>query len=374
MSLLPTSAHLFGLTFAGIYVGSLYVSQYGRLVFSSSSTSPKREEGEKDKGRVPPQYQKGRDDPTVIRARLTAASFATFACLFLACAIVAHVTHGSVTTDSLNASIKDASSLLGLSFPPLHLSSLFPHLVIPTLFLGPLTAVLINYLPSITLDSTKFEFSFFLPSLFPNDDDDNNNGSLSSLIVLRNYIVAPITEELVFRSCILSIYLLAFPSSSSSLTPTKIILLSPLHFGLAHLHHAWETYNRFGRTKTALKRAVLQSTFQMAYTTLFGALCAFLWLRGIPDTTTNSNLDTTPSTPPTTRTYTVYPSRLPSVYAPITAHIFCNFMGFPDFSGDVERGQKRWGVAGAWLVRLAYLSGVARFGLAVWTQEGRAGW
>lgn len=84
----------------------------------------------------------------------------------------------------------------------------------------------------------------------------------------------PVTEEIVFRACILAIYHLAGASRP------KMIFLSPLWFGVgklctlsfakdpsrkafltsylftAHLHHAWDVYNRFGRTTSALKRAV----------------------------------------------------------------------------------------------------------------------
>ncbi|KAK7468376.1 CAAX prenyl protease [Stygiomarasmius scandens] len=347
MSLSTTSAHLLGLTYAGVYVGSLYVSKYGRTVFTSV-TRPGREgtrgEQEEEKRRVSVQ-ERSRDDPTVIRARLTAVSFATLGCLVLACVIVAQVEYGSLGWHSLQTSVTDASVLLGLRLPPFNLSSLLPHFVIPALFLGPLTALFIDSLPgSHTFRSGNLQP--FLTDPF-------------SLISIRNYIIAPITEELVFRSCILSTYLFAF-SSTPSLTSTKIIFLSPLHFGLAHLHHAWEAYNRFGRTRAALKRAVLQSTFQMVYTTVFGSLCAFLWLRGVPSLSESAR--------------TVYSSRAPSVYAPITAHIFCNLMGFPDFSGDIYRARARLGPIGGVLVRIAYLGGVGLFGWAVWSEKGRGLW
>lgn len=86
---------------------------------------------------------------------------------------------------------------------------------------------------------------------------------------VRNYFFGPITEELVFRACVLAVYHLAGSSRN------KMIFLSPLLFGLggyslfspevkavyscviAHLHHAWEMYTNGGKTATAAKRALL---------------------------------------------------------------------------------------------------------------------
>jgi hypothetical protein len=104
----------------------------------------------------------------------------------------------------------------------------------------------------------------------------------------------------VFRSCILSMLHLA------NVSRTKIILFGPLFFGLgtlpsntnpscfrfvfvlginadmrcplpplAHVHHAWDTYNRFGRTKTALKRALLTSSMY----TFFFCIPSFKFLK-----------------------------------------------------------------------------------------------
>ena len=89
-------------------------------------------------------------------------------------------------------------------------------------------------------------------------------------VFFRNlqYDKAPITEEIVFRSCVLGVMRLARCSWSS------MIFLSPLWFGAgknfacvvlylcihlrtAHLHHGWDLYNRFGKSRAALKRALL---------------------------------------------------------------------------------------------------------------------
>lgn len=58
-----------------------------------------------------------------------------------------------------------------------------------------------------------------------------------------------------------------------------MIFGTPLWFGVAHVHHAWETYKSRGRTSSALRFAMLQSSVQFTYTTLFGWYANFLFLR-----------------------------------------------------------------------------------------------
>ncbi|XP_035831851.1 CAAX prenyl protease 2 [Helianthus annuus] len=54
--------------------------------------------------------------------------------------------------------------------------------------------------------------------------------------VWRMYIVAPFTEELVFRACMISLLL------CGGFKPYTVILLSPVLFSLAHLNHLLEFY------------------------------------------------------------------------------------------------------------------------------------
>ena len=62
------------------------------------------------------------------------------------------------------------------------------------------------------------------------DDDNILSHSINEPVFLRNIIFAPITEEVVFRGCMVP---LLFPGFGW--TPTIVIL--PLYFGIAHLHH-----------------------------------------------------------------------------------------------------------------------------------------
>lgn len=119
----------------------------------------------------------------------------------------------------------------------------------------------------------------------------------------------PITEELVFRSCILGASLLARPA----LSVKALVFATPLWFGFAHAHHAWENYKKNGRNRDAAIQAVALSSepshsyapipvadelgFQLTYTTLFGWFASYLFLR------------------------------TGSVIPPTIAHIYCNLMG-----------------------------------------------
>ncbi|KAF1778628.1 CAAX amino terminal protease [Phytophthora cactorum] len=58
---------------------------------------------------------------------------------------------------------------------------------------------------------------------------------------LRTYVLGPLTEEFVFRSCMVPLLVCA------EFTVKQIVLGSPLMFGAAHLHHFME-YVRHGRS------------------------------------------------------------------------------------------------------------------------------
>ncbi len=127
------------------------------------------------------------------------------------------------------------------------------------------------------------------------------------LMTLRNLIVAPVTEEIVFRGCI---YALLRPALGGA----RAVLVSPLFFGVAHLHHLWQG------------QALAPTLFQFAYTTVFGWLTTF------------------------------YLHRTGSVAGPIAAHIFCNYMGMFD-AEEAFQGKHR-----AVLIP-AYVAGLVGFAL-----------
>lgn len=83
----------------------------------------------------------------------------------------------------------------------------------------------------------------------------------------------------------------------------QIIFLTPLYFGIAHVHHLYEF--RLTHPHTPMLLAIARSLFQFTYTSLFGFFAAFLFLR------------------------------TGNVLSLILAHSFCNWMGLPRFWGRV---------------------------------------
>ncbi|GAB2272189.1 hypothetical protein Dimus_007009 [Dionaea muscipula] len=106
----------------------------------------------------------------------------------------------------------------------------------------------------------------------------------------RNYVVAPITEELVFRACMIPLLL------CGRFRPCEVILLSPIFFSLAHLNHFLEFYNQ---PNYSLFKASMAVGLQLGYTVVFGSYASFLFIR------------------------------TGHLVAPLVTHIFCNFMGLP---------------------------------------------
>jgi prenyl protein peptidase len=83
----------------------------------------------------------------------------------------------------------------------------------------------------------------------------------------------------------------------------QVVFLTPLYFGIAHLHHLYEF--RITHPEVPVFLAVLRSLFQFTYTSLFGFFATFVYLR------------------------------TGNVYTCMLAHTFCNWMGLPRFYGRV---------------------------------------
>ncbi|KAL8906740.1 MAG: hypothetical protein Q9171_006152 [Xanthocarpia ochracea] len=122
--------------------------------------------------------------------------------------------------------------------------------------------------------------------------------SLSSWIGWRNYVAGPVTEEILFRSLLVPLHLL------TPLSPTRIIFVTPLYFGIAHVHHFYEFVLTHPHTPWA--PSIIRSLFQFTYTTIFGWYATFIFVR------------------------------TGNVIAVILAHTFCNWAGLPRLWGRVE--------------------------------------
>ncbi|KAK9734276.1 hypothetical protein RND81_04G128100 [Saponaria officinalis] len=112
----------------------------------------------------------------------------------------------------------------------------------------------------------------------------------SNISAWRNLVVAPITEELVFRACMIPLLL------CSGFNPRTIVFLCPVFFSLSHLNHLFE----FDSQKDCyVVKFSLALGVQLVYTMVFGSYASFLFVR------------------------------TGHIVAPLVAHIVCNFMGLP---------------------------------------------
>jgi prenyl protein peptidase len=133
----------------------------------------------------------------------------------------------------------------------------------------------------------------------------------------RNIVIGPLSEEIVFRSCVCSLLVAAGTSI------WRICLVSPLLFGAAHLHHVLAVRAR-GGSRQQLVHAWKQALFQLTYTSLFGAYSAFIFLR------------------------------TGHLLAAFLCHSFCNAMGFPNLSVLQTHPQRL-------LLRLGFIFGPLAF-------------
>ncbi|CDO71063.1 hypothetical protein BN946_scf184844.g67 [Trametes cinnabarina] len=204
-----STAHKFAAFFTFSYVGSLYLSKSARLFFKNGVTVDIRPGEERTKE----SEERWRNDPEVIQARLLAASVSTSMSVAAVFWLVRSVTPASELKKDPTAYVWSAFARLGMTLDFKHGNSLYiilPCLVAPVLYLGPL-------------------YASSLCETLPLQRRWNVKGSLLPLfttwIGIRNYLLGPLTEEIVFRACILAVYHMAGASRS------KMIFLTPLAFG-----------------------------------------------------------------------------------------------------------------------------------------------
>ena len=69
------------------------------------------------------------------------------------------------------------------------------------------------------------------------------------------YVQGPCTEELVFRSCMLT----SIQHLNPHVSKATLMLTPPLYLGIAHIHLAWESLKQGGFTKRAGRLAFQSS-------------------------------------------------------------------------------------------------------------------
>lgn len=117
---------------------------------------------------------------------------------------------------------------------------------------------------------------------------------------IRDIVIGPISEELVYRSALVGLFIAAR-------APVDVVILcTPLYFGVAHLNHAVE----FWREGVPPLQILTVCGFQLAYTTVFGVLEAYIF------------------------------ARTGNAAAVILVHSFCNYMGFPRLSVEGPTWQR----------------------------------
>ncbi|EFJ10367.1 hypothetical protein SELMODRAFT_427203 [Selaginella moellendorffii] len=171
------------------------------------------------------------------------------------CATLASVLSPLVCFIILPVGSSSKLNLMGIRSDYLMQATLYPLLLTALLYLGPLFVELLELIDG-------------------EQGAANDHGFMASLIFLgqdvvawRNYVVAPLSEEIVFRACMIPLLL------CGGYSPTAAILISPTFFSLVA---------------------------QLGYTIVFGCYAAFLYVR------------------------------TGHLIAAVVPHIFCNIMGFPD--------------------------------------------
>ncbi|MGH0183358.1 UNVERIFIED_CONTAM: hypothetical protein FKN15_011824 [Acipenser sinensis] len=179
-------------------------------------------------------------------------------------------------------------ALMGIRVEGLLAAATLPLLLTMVLFLGPLIQLGMDC-PWDFIDGLKVGFDprFWLLCL-------------SDMRWLRNQVVAPLTEELVFRACML-------PMLAPCAGLSRAIFTCPLFFGVAHFHHVIELL-RF--RQGTVGGIILSAVFQFSYTAVFGTYTAFIFVR------------------------------TGHLIGPVLCHSFCNYMGFPALSAALEHPQR----------------------------------
>lgn len=199
-----------------------------------------------------------RDHPQVVRTRLLHVSAVTALSVALVALLTARPAH---------------QTLLQLGLVPGYLCDLggtahwAPRaycaqiaralLLIARLFIGPLTDTALYYAVQ----------GRAAPRVLRGDA----RASLAHIWAVRDYVCAPITEEVVYTALLVTV-----AGRAAETSPRVAYAYLPLLFGVAHVHHAYERYTSGGERQ--LFPLVCGTLVQTAYTALFGAITNYTYL------------------------------------------------------------------------------------------------
>lgn len=201
---------------------------------------------------------------------------------------------------SVSSSHEDHPALFSLEkvmLQPNHIPGVLLHTVI--LYFGPITASLFRVyeIRKMSLLNGRAQGSYpmevvrqlLTPTINSFLTPDSRDEFWKNI---RNFFVAPWTEELIFRGCMVP------PLLAAGMSPLRVSLVAPLFFGVAHLHHAVLRLSK----GEGLPSVVFGTVFQFVYTSLFGSYASYAFVR------------------------------TGSVLAVAVSHAYCNWMGLPDLS------------------------------------------
>ncbi|PHH51404.1 CAAX prenyl protease 2 [Ceratocystis fimbriata CBS 114723] len=235
----------------------LYTIAYVAPLYASKTTRPSQ--------------TLNRDHPQVIRGRIVAVTISTIACNIASYLIISKASPNGHS---------DALALMG--YWPLGITETVRTLLLNSiLFAGPIFETLI-------IDG---EWRALI-------DGSVVSSVWTNLHNRRNLVVGPITEEALFRSAAVPLFIIA------GVSPGRTVFVTPVLFGLAHVHHFYEF--RITHPKVPVSMALIRSFVQFAYTSVFGALATFFFLR------------------------------TQSLLAVALLHAQCNALGLPRFWGSVS--------------------------------------
>ena len=251
-----------------------------------------------------------RNEPPVIRRRFISVLLTCLLC-YVSLYWLGSATSSSMRRHSINEwlGLRFDSSLIWSSMCSLGLTMI--------LFSGPIVQHLIS--------------QYMLRQTFRAYDSNSQSGTkrllqalvlecrthLDDLCFWRNYLISPFTEEFVFRGCML-------PLLCEHLGLAYSVFITPLFFGLAHLHHIIEGYFH---NDMPLDMLIGQHCFQFTYTYIFGCYSSYLFMR-------TGNL-----------------------CASFVSHAFCNCMGFPNVRQLLNDFDSR----PRCFIMLSYVIGLATF-------------
>ncbi|XP_036786463.2 CAAX prenyl protease 2 isoform X4 [Manis pentadactyla] len=232
-----------------------------------------------------------RDHPAVIKRRFT--SVLVVSSLSPLCVLLWRELTGIQPGTSL-------FTLMGFRLEGIFPAALLPLLLTMILFLGPLMQLSMDC-PCDLADGLKVVLA---PRSWAR--------CLTDMRWLRNQVIAPLTEELVFRACMLPML-----APCTGLGPA--VFTCPLFFGVASFPP-----EQCGEHLLVCRKGIQvwslaaspSPAFQFSYTAVFGAYTAFLFIR------------------------------TGHLIGPVLCHSFCNYMGFPAVCAALEHPQRRPLLAG----------------------------